>query len=594
VSPAPATRAPGIGRFRTRLLLAMMVVVSALTSLGIYVAQHRAAQDAEADLQRDFELELASLHRLQDLRNAAVADRSKSLAQNARIHAALEDNALDLLYPSAREELRDLMESGIAGRVDAAETLHARFYRFLDNHGAVLAPPTTDAGELSPNEQAQLAQNRVPASMQTGYLVRRDETGSPAVDEIIAVPIRSTETNEVIAALVLGFKPVAAVPHGEGTGMRSGILVSGQLQLPTINSTAEKQIVAEVERDITRVGERKRRVRTTIDGMPHLLFFKRLNQHSDYPPAYEVCVYPLSKLLARQRQLRWRVLEAGVLLLLGGFVVSEFLSRRLSRPVEELAVVSQENLAQRQRAEAKLEMTAEELERSTRFSADASHQLKSPITVLRAGLDSLLARDGFPPEVYEEISSLIHQTYRLTGVVEDLLLLSRMDAGKLQLNLRAVDLRHLVEEWIDDLQALPEAADLCVEKDIPSDLQIAGETKFTALVVQNLLDNARKYNRPGGTIRISAQEENKQVELHVANTGRGIPPAEQPYIFERFHRAGAGDDVPGHGLGLNLARELVRLHGGELRLVRSDGEWTEFCARFCAPRTTVKIVGAAR
>ena len=68
----------------------------------------------------------------------------------------------------------------------------------------------------------------------------------------------------------------------------------------------------------------------------------------------------------------------------------------------------------------------------------------------------------------------------------------------------------------------------------------------------------------------------------MANTGRGIPIEEQPYIFERFHRAGAGDDVPGHGLGLNLARELARLHGGDLRLVRSDGKWTEFCAIFCA------------
>ena len=75
---------------------------------------------------------------------------------------------------------------------------------------------------------------------------------------------------------------------------------------------------------------------------------------------------------------------------LGGFVVSHFFSQRLSQPVEKLAVVSEENRAQRQRAEAKLEATAEELQRSARFSADASHQLKSPITVLRAGLDSLL------------------------------------------------------------------------------------------------------------------------------------------------------------------------------------------------------------
>jgi signal transduction histidine kinase len=84
------------------------------------------------------------------------------------------------------------------------------------------------------------------------------------------------------------------------------------------------------------------------------------------------------------------------------------------------------------------------------------------------------------------------------------------------------------------------------------------------------------------------------VELRVANTGRGIPLAEQPYIFERFHRAGAGDDVPGHGLGLNLARELVRLHGGELRLIRSDENWTEFCARFRAAQPAAKTVGAAQ
>ena len=585
MNPAVHTRTPTLRRFRTKLLVAMMLIVSALTSLGIFAAQRRAAQDAEAGLQRDFKLELASLHRLRDLRNAAVTDRSKALAQNARIHAALEDNALDLLYPSARAELRDLMEhteTG-AGRSEVAEALHARFYRFLDSRGAVLAPSTDDAGELSPNEQAQLAQNNAPQTMQTGYLVRREHASPPTVDEMVAVPIRSTETNEVIAALVLGFKPVETTAHGASIGMKSGILVDRMLQLSGLDEAARKQIALEVEQEVARNVGKEKSLRTNIEGLPHLLVFKQLNPKSSYPPAYEVCVYPLTQLLARQRQLRWQILGAGGLLLLGGFMVSEFISRRLSRPVEELAVVSEENLAQRQRAEAQLEMTAEELQRSARFSADASHQLKSPITVLRAGLDSLLARDGFPRDVYEEISSLIHQTYRLTGVVEDLLLLSRMDAGKLRLNLHTVDLTQLVEEWIDDLQAVPEAADLRVETEIPPHLQIAGETKFTSQVLQNLLDNARKYNRRGGIIRINALQTNNQVELRVANTGRGIPAEEQPYIFERFHRAGAGDDVAGHGLGLNLARELARLHGGDLRLVRSDGEWTEFCALFCAP-----------
>ncbi len=146
MSPSAEPRPAGIRRFRTKLTLAMMLVVSALTSLGLFVAQRRAAEYAQTDLQRDFEIELASLHRLQDLRNAAVADRSIALARDARIHAALEDNALDLLYPSARAELRDLMERPDAGGVEAADALHARFYRFLDSRGANHRPTDKRCG----------------------------------------------------------------------------------------------------------------------------------------------------------------------------------------------------------------------------------------------------------------------------------------------------------------------------------------------------------------------------------------------------------------------------------------------------------------
>ena len=584
MSPFAEPRLAGIRRFRVKLTVAMMLVVSLLTSLGIYVAQRRAAEDARADLRRDFELELASLHRLQDLRNAAVADRCKTLASNARIHAALEDNALDLLYPSTRAELRNLMERADPAREDATDAPRARFYRFLDKRGAVIAPPKGDAGDLLPNEQEQLAQDGVPTTMQTGYLARQDTAGRPIVDEMIAVPIRSAETNEAIAALVLGFKPVETIARVAATGMKSGILAGNKLQLPSFDRAASEQVARKVERTVAQADDKEHSLEAEIGGEPHLLFFKRLNLRSNYPPAYEVCVYPLTQLLARQRQLRWQFLGAGGLLLLGGFVVSHFFSQRLSQPVEKLAVVSEENRAQRQRAEAKLETTAEELQRSARFSADASHQLKSPITVLRAGLDSMLARDGLPREIYEEIASLIHQTYRLTGVVEDLLTLSRMDAGALRLNLQAVNLTQLVEEQIEDLQAMSDGLGLRVETDVPANLQITGEQKYTTLVIHNLLDNARKYNRPGGIIRVSAHEGSKQVELHVANTGHGIPSEAQPYVFERFHRAGASEDVAGHGLGLNLARELVRLHGGELRLVRSDAEWTEFAVRFTRAR----------
>jgi signal transduction histidine kinase len=132
---------------------------------------------------------------------------------------------------------------------------------------------------------------------------------------------------------------------------------------------------------------------------------------------------------------------------------------------------------------------------------------------------------------------------------------------------------------MDDLSALPDGADVEVESDC-GDIHIAGERHYVALILQNLLENARKYNRPGGRIRVSCREEGDWAVLTIGNTGRSVPQPAREHIFERFHRGSMGEDIPGHGLGLNLARELARLHGGDLRLVSSKEDWTEFEVRF--------------
>jgi signal transduction histidine kinase len=312
------------------------------------------------------------------------------------------------------------------------------------------------------------------------------------------------------------------------------------------------------------------------------LFYKRLNPGSLFPAAYEICVYPLAYSMAQLRRLRWQIGGAGALLLLGGFVASHVVALRFSAPVKKLALDSEENRAQRKRAEAALASTTQELERSTRYSADASHQLKSPVTVLRIGVETLLTREGFKPEVYEELSALLHQTHRLTGVIDDLLLLSRMDAGHLQIAATPVNLSQVVDEWLDDLSALPDSPDVKIEKEFTAGLFVAGEERYTSLIVQNLLENARKYNRPGGLIRVSASRAGgtRNVVLNIGNTGRTIPPGEN--IFERFHHRSTPSVASGHGIGLNLARELARLHGGDLCLVRSENDWTEFEVRFSA------------
>jgi signal transduction histidine kinase len=249
-------------------------------------------------------------------------------------------------------------------------------------------------------------------------------------------------------------------------------------------------------------------------------------------------------------------------------------------PVAKLAIASEENRARRKRVEAVLASTHEELERSTRFSADASHQLKTPVTVLRAGIEGLLRRENLDSAIYDELSELHHQTYRLTGVIDDLLLLSRMDAGHLRIEFSPVNLSQLIEEWLDDLNALPDPLGLDVKTNVPPALHISGERRYTSLILQNLLENARKYNRPSGRIHVTVRAENSWTYLTVGNTGRPIPVEMQPHIFERFSRGTNGEQVAGHGLGLNLARALVRLHGGELNLVSSNEEWTEFEVRF--------------
>ncbi len=576
---APANAAPSrVAGFRTKLLVAMMLVVSVVTVVASYIAERNLAAGVERERRREFQAELGALHHTQEIRHAALVERCRALARKPRIHAALEDNALDLLYPSAKDELHDVMAADDAqGAEPAAGALHGEFYRFLNGRGGVIPPPPgAGVGALGPTEEGQLALKALPEQQQLGYVERAGGT----LAEVIATPIHSSENGEVIAALVLGFRPAEFGGARPGPGIRSGIWFDGRLRLAGFSATALGSLSREVTQAVAAnvTGDEPRRVE--LDGVPHLLFAKQLNPGSLFPPAFEVCVYPLAELIARQRQLRWEVFGAGALLLLGALGASHVIATRLSRPVEKLAVDSAEDRAQRVRAETALEVTHEELQRSARFSADASHQLKTPVTVLRAGLEELIANDQLSPETREEISALVHQTFRLSSVIEDLLLLARMDAGRLKLDLVPVDLTQLIEAALDDLSARPDPPEIAVETDFPPALHIAGEKRYTSLILQNLLENARKYNRPDGRIRVATREVAGIVVLTVGNTGRAIPPAAREHIFERFHRGTMGENVPGYGLGLNLARELARLHHGDLRLARSEDDWTEFEVQF--------------
>ncbi len=285
-----------------------------------------------------------------------------------------------------------------------------------------------------------------------------------------------------------------------------------------------------------------------------------------------------------------------LLSLVGGLWVA----RRALRPVQVITEVarkiSAEGLNQRlplPAARDEIRMLTEVLnetfsrletsyQQAVHFASDASHQLKTPITVMRAGIETLMKQPGQPPSNLVELADLLQQTRRLSSLAEGLLLLARADAGRLGLEPQVTDLVQVIEGCLEDAEILAESRQLRIERDMPAQLPAFLDQPRFEQALLNLLENAVKYNRPGGIIRVSAKVAGDWISIVVANTGRAIPGGKMPVIFHRFSRGEIDESLSGHGLGLAIAHELVRAQGGELRLLRSDAELTEFELRMPA------------
>ena len=159
MNPVPARSASRVAGFRTRLLIATMVMISGTALLVLYLAEGKLAQNAEQTLELEFRGALAGLHNSDEVRQTAMAERCRTLARRPRIHAALEDDAPDLLYPSAQDELADLMTANSSRPV----LLQVQFCRFLGPEGAVIRPgPADTVGQLGQAEEAGLSLPTLP------------------------------------------------------------------------------------------------------------------------------------------------------------------------------------------------------------------------------------------------------------------------------------------------------------------------------------------------------------------------------------------------------------------------------------------------
>ena len=283
-----------------------------------------------------------------------------------------------------------------------------------------------------------------------------------------------------------------------------------------------------------------------------------------------------------------------------------WLSRKALSPVEEITAAAERITAERSGQKlpipaardeighltevlnAMIERIQQSYEQARRFSADASHELKTPLTIIRGEIEAAL-RSVTLPQSHERIMlNLQEETGRLVHIVEGLLLLSQADAGKLKLDLRPVDMKAMLSDLLEDVEILASPRGISVEVKLPDSAVVNAEPQFVRQILLNLFDNAIKYNEPNGEIRADLKIEGDMVYFTISNTGARIAAEDSARIFDRFHRAERSRDRTrgGQGLGLSICQEIARAHGGEITYISEPDE--RACFQLRLPRLVVR------
>lgn len=234
------------------------------------------------------------------------------------------------------------------------------------------------------------------------------------------------------------------------------------------------------------------------------------------------------------------------------------------------------------------------LERVRRdFVANVSHEFRTPLTAIQGFAETLLSGALDDPQNRGRFLGIIlEHSRRLGRLTEDLLKLSQMDADRLELEVRRISVAQLVESCYETAQRRAAAKELTLSLNLPARLpDVACDVRRLQEVLQNLLDNATQYTLSGGKIALSAAANNDEVVFTVADTGIGIPQADQSRIFERFYRVDAARsrEAGGTGLGLAIAKHLIEVHGGRIWVESELGVGSKFhfsVPVFDAERTT--------
>jgi signal transduction histidine kinase len=552
--------------FRTKLLLALMLIGVAVTSATLYLAENNLRANHQQILDTQFQNQLRSFLAVQDVQSSAIAERCRALSHSVRLRAALEERDVDDLYRNALAELQGIFDPNEPAQGYERHSVRASFFRFFDADGGILPPGEHLAGLIG---QPLLHQTLAPMGrllrdveeQSVGFIALARGSRPSALREVVLTKIRDWN-GRVLGALVLGF-PISAIDSQQsdaGVGaIKSGIWLNQQLYIDGMNA-ADRRLLLQRLSAAMNAGNGGHFM-VDLETGPHLLFYKALDPETQFSPAYEVCLYPLAASLREEQALRWKIIVFGMAVLLGGFAASLFLARGLSKPVDKIVAGSVENLTRRKQAEEDLRETNRELEKALRELKTTQHQIiqqerLSAIGQMASGIahdfnNTLMPILGFSDLLLQN-ETLLQNKQEARKCLE-MLRTSAQDAASVVNRLREfyrplaadeefpiVDLAKVVQQAVSLTepkwrhQAQANGITIAVSTDFKALPIVSGEEAALREILTNLIFNAVDAMPEGGGILLQTSIEGGHALIKVADTGTGMSETVRQRCLEPF------------------------------------------------------------
>ncbi|HKB98626.1 MAG TPA: ATP-binding protein [Terriglobales bacterium] len=277
-----------------------------------------------------------------------------------------------------------------------------------------------------------------------------------------------------------------------------------------------------------------------------------------------------------------------------------WLMRRSLQPVDEITKraegITSTNLSERlpvirtgdelERLSVSLNRMIERLDEAfqhiNRFSADASHELRTPLTILQLELEGIAQSHRRNPSLTDQIGSALEETHRMSHIVENLLAISRLDAGEVKMDKTRLDLGDLAASTAEQMRLLAEEKLIVFRSNVAANIHVEGDRSRLQQVIVNLVANAIKYTQEGGEVEVNVRGGRGIAILEVTDNGAGISAHALPHVFERFYRAdkARSRNSGGAGLGLAIVKAICTAHGAEIKVSSKEG---------CGSRFTVEL-----